>query len=110
LAAQVPSAAGSSSLAGDRDLVIPVYTTADVLAAPTGVINKLGLKHQCFYFADVDTADSWTSGIRGIVSLAWANEGLGGVATSLTAADTGEISLAGSSANRKGWLHVWSRG
>lgn len=109
MAAKTPDAYGSAATVGDPNLMIPLYDLASSVT-PTQLVPALGLTHQCFHFADIDAADTWTSGIRGIVSFAWSNEGLGGVACALSDAATGTVALSGSSSNRVGWLHVWSRG
>lgn len=108
MAAKTPSAVGSSALVGDVELFVPLYSEA-VAFTPVELVNVAGCRRRTFYFADVDASDTWSSGIVGIVSLAWSNEGTGGVANALQTADGGVIAMAGSSANRKGWLTVYSK-
>jgi hypothetical protein len=95
---KVPLMPGGSAVPGAGAAGEPVYA------------DKENLKHQCFYFADADVGpDTWTSGIRGIVSLAWTVETGGSVSAVLTTAATGVITLVASAGNCTGWLHVWSR-
>lgn len=105
MAEKVPSAAGSSAIVGDPGLTIPLLPPAGSVAR---VIPSEDLIHRCYYFADVDVADTWSSGIDSIVSLAWSPDDANSVNAVLLA--DGVVSLVGSAADSKGWLHVWSRG
>jgi hypothetical protein len=107
MAAKTPEASGSSAVAFDYERMIPLFETATT--APVRGVFKEGLKHTCKYFANVDTADAWTSGINGIVGLAWTSETAGSVNAYVTNFATGVIQLVGSAADESGWLHVWSR-
>jgi hypothetical protein len=107
MAAKTPTAGNTTAVAADIDRSIPLFETATT--APIRCVFKEDLKHQCFYFANVDTADAWTSGIRGITSLAWTSESAGSVNAYVTNFTTGVIQLIGSAADESGWLHVWSR-
>lgn len=106
MAAQTPSAAGSSAVVGDPLRTIPIQDSDG--QAPTRMGPKEGYRHRCFYFADVDAADAWASGLQGVVCTAWTSESSGSVLTNRATAATGAITLAGSAANQTGWLHVWT--
>ncbi len=94
--------------------VNPVTTSLITVGTLHGSLN--GLRHTVWPFFgadnDIDDADVWTSGIQGIVALAWqanqANTDL--VTATLTTAATGAITFKATNAGSVGWLHVWSHG
>jgi hypothetical protein len=73
--------------------------------------NRSGLKMTTWYFTDIDDTDTWTSGIPGIVAVAWqANQAdTDKVGASLTTAATGVVTFDAENANSAGWLWVLSR-
>lgn len=109
MAAKTPSAIGASSIVGDPDLMIPHYTEATT-DTPTAIIPAFGLRHRTFYFDDIDTDDTWASGIAQIVSLAWSPEtATTSCNVSISSFAAGTVALKGSTTDVKGTLHVWTR-
>jgi hypothetical protein len=70
--------------------------------------NRLGLKMSIYYFESVGNADTWASGIRGIVAVAWqpadADDDAG--APFLSAKETGTIQFQMENAASSGWIWI----
>lgn len=73
----------------------------------TEVQSTEGLKHRQFSFDDIDTTDTWTSGLTGIVRWAW--ETASGTQQVLVTESSGTFTFATSAANAIGILHVWTQ-
>jgi hypothetical protein len=79
--------------------------------------NDKDLKLKKYFFSDIDTGDTWASGIQGAVACAWqtdqADADLGGVSITTvksTATPFGAIfTFDVENANSVGWLWVLSR-
>jgi hypothetical protein len=89
-----------------------VCALADNIKSGTAehLANRNGLKLSIWFFTDVDNADTWTSGIKGVKACAWqgADPDDDGGAVSLVTAATGEIGFAMQNADSEGWLWVLS--
>lgn len=78
--------------------------------------NRLGLKFGFYYFGpsssanDIDTGDTWTSNISGVVASAWqaADPTDDKVTSALTTAATGIFTFTSQNTNNQGWLWVLS--
>jgi hypothetical protein len=70
--------------------------------------NRNGLQMSIFFFTDIDTTDTWTSGIPGIKAVAWqpADATDDVVSPVLTTVATGIITFIATNANSEGWLWV----
>lgn len=76
--------------------------------------NRNGLQLSIFYFGpsasgfDIDDTDTWTSGIKGIVAVAWqgSDPDDDAVVPFLSTAATGVVTFQSESANSEGWLWV----
>lgn len=99
---------------GDPLTMIPCVPAGTAPGAGTpAFVRKHALKHRCFYFADIDTGDTWTSRISGIVGVAFARDEFVAAEFAdarLTTAATGLITFTTSGSDASGFLHVWSRG
>ncbi len=97
-----------------------VTTTANLLSGTDEHHpSTQGMRFSRWYFGpsasanDIDTADYWTSNIKGIVALAWqpADATDDKVSPTLTTAATGLITFTAENAtNNEGWLWVLSAG
>lgn len=108
---------GAYTTYGDPLRVIPAMLAGTAPSNGTpAFLNYESLVHRVFYFDDVDTGDTWTSGIPGIVALAWSNDFSNDAdfcSARLTTLATGVITftvLGTDAADAQGFLHVWSRG
>ena len=85
-------------------------TTTNNIKSDVGDVmsNRNGLKLSVFFFTDIDSGDTWASGLKGVKATAWqgadATDDVGNAV--LTAAATGTISFIVTNANSEGWLWV----
>lgn len=114
MAAKTPTAFGTSGYVDpQRSLYGGVATATNNLLSDVDqhIPDALGLKLSRFHFSDIDDGDTYTSGIPGIVAVAFQAEDIGDdhVAATLTTAATGEITFGSANANSAGWLWVAHR-
>lgn len=70
-----------------------------------------GITHIIAVFDNIDTTDTWTSGIKGIVTLHFASSDAGTLdgAVSATATAEGVITFLTADDNQAGTLHIYRR-
>ena len=77
---------------------------------PVRLARTAGLRHQRWYFSDVDTAELWTTPPAGVVAIAFQIKAdFGGTPTAITM-NAARQALAGTASNIPMWVHTWSRG
>lgn len=122
MAAKTP--VSDRSTAGFTDATVPSVfggvnaVDASLITQGTHHGNAGGFKLRIFHFADIDDADTWTSGISGIIAVAWQPDeaDTDKVGATLTTADSttqplgGVITFDAENANSTGWLWVLSAG
>jgi len=84
----------------------------DFLTDSSAALGLEGLRHQVFFFDNIDNTDTWISGIRQIRFVAWQGDraatDLAFVA--LTNSAFGILTFTTGGNDRRGWLHVFSGG
>lgn len=76
------------------------------------IANGEGMRLQRFFFQDIDSGDTWDSGIPQIRAVAWQPDVVGDdvVTVTLSNVSTGRIGFIATNANSTGWLWVLSGG
>ena len=73
------------------------------------ISNRNNLELLIFHFSDIDSADTWPSGISNIVAMAWQPEDPvdDRVRPVLTTQATGVVTFVSTNADSAGWLWVY---
>ena len=65
-------------------------------------------KHMCFRFDDIDTSDTWDTGLAArITDVAWQPVDTSDNVAATVDTATGVVTFTGESANNAGFLHLW---
>lgn len=84
---------------------------AALISNGTHFADRHGFQFSIFPFADIDDGDTWTSGIHGVIAVAWQADqaDTDKVGATLTEAATGTITFDAENADSNGWLWVLHR-
>ena len=110
MAAKTPVAVGTAGwVRPERELYgAPAIATTETLLVTAAIINLDNLSRRIVYFSDIDTTDTWASGISGIQVVAVVSNDADATVAPVAAWDAaGVVTFTSSGSNWAGWVILW---